>query len=98
VPQQGTTQTLDSLEPRLMMQAQYRNDNPGLNSLASLWVAHTVGDAPVGVQWAQIRINQGQVDTTPVQQGIYQNVGNDGVSRWTPSLAVDRNGNGTTRL
>jgi hypothetical protein len=34
----------------------------------------------------------------PVQQGIYQNVGNDGVSRWMPSLAVDRNGNGTTRL
>ena len=89
VPQAGTSQLLDSLEGRLMMQAQYRN----LSGTESLWVSHTVGNsAPIGIQWAQINVTGATVVTTPVQQQIWTNVGGDGVSRWMPSLAVDRLG------
>jgi uncharacterized repeat protein (TIGR01451 family) len=88
VAQPGTTVKLDSLEDRLMMQAQYRN----ISGVESLWVAHTVGSVPLGVQWAQINVTGGTVASTPVQQQIWQNVGGDGVSRWMPSLAVDRLG------
>jgi uncharacterized repeat protein (TIGR01451 family) len=89
VPQPGTTTKLDSLEDRLMMQAQYRN----ISGTESLWVSHTVGNAPTGVQWAQINVSGGTVRTTPVQQQIWINVNGDGVSRWMPSLAVDHVGN-----
>ncbi len=88
VPQPGTATLLDSLEDRLMMQAQYRN----ISGTESLWVSHTVGSAPTGVQWAQINVTGGTIVTTPVQQQIWSNVNNDGVSRWMPSLAVDRLG------
>ncbi len=88
VPQPGTTRLLDSLEDRLMMQAQYRN----ISGTESLWVSHTVNSAPTGIQWAQINVTGGTVVTTPVQQQIWQNLGGDGVSRWMPSLAVDRLG------
>jgi uncharacterized repeat protein (TIGR01451 family) len=89
VPQPGTTTKLDSLEDRLMMQAQYRN----ISGTESVWVSHTVGNAPTGVQWAQIDVTGGTVATTPVQQQIWTNVNGDGVSRWMPSLAVDHVGN-----
>ncbi|MDP9327716.1 MAG: hypothetical protein M3P10_05890 [Actinomycetota bacterium] len=89
VPQPGTTTKLDSLEDRLMMQAQYRN----ISGTESLWVSHTVGNGPTGVQWAQINVTGGTVRTTPVQQQIWTNVNGDGVSRWMPSLAVDHVGN-----
>jgi uncharacterized repeat protein (TIGR01451 family) len=88
VAQPGTTVKLDSVEDRLMMQAQYRN----ISGVESLWVAHTVGTVPLGVQWAQINVTGGTVASTPVQQQIWQNVGSDSVSRWMPSLAVDRLG------
>ncbi|MEO8476343.1 MAG: calcium-binding protein [Actinomycetota bacterium] len=89
VPQPDTAVKLDSLEDRLMMQAQYRN----ISGTESLWVAHTVGNVPVGIQWAQIDVTGSTVSTTPVQQQIWRNVANDGVSRWMPSLAVDGLGN-----
>jgi uncharacterized repeat protein (TIGR01451 family) len=89
VPQPGTTTKLDSLEDRLMMQAQYRN----ISGTESLWASHTVGNAPTGVQWAQIDVTDGTIRTTPVQQQIWTNVNGDGVSRWMPSLAVDHVGN-----
>ncbi|MGH2595652.1 MAG: hypothetical protein ACRDH7_06790 [Actinomycetota bacterium] len=88
VPQPGTTTLLDSLEDRLMMQAQYRN----ISGTESLWVSHTVGTAPTGVQWAQINVTGGTISPAPVQQQIWSNVNNDGISRWMPSLAVDRLG------
>ena len=84
--------TLDSLYERLMMQAQYRN----LGGTESLWVNHTVrtsASGPDGIQWAQINVTGGTVATTPVQQQIYGNVGNDGLYRWMGSLAVDKDGN-----
>ncbi len=89
IPQPGTTTKIDSLEDRMMMQAQYRN----LSGTESLWVSHTVGNAPAGVQWAQINVTGGTVSTTPVQQQIFGNLGSDGVHRWMPSLAVDQAGN-----
>lgn len=88
VPQPGTATLLDSLEDRLMMQAQYRN----ISGTESLWVSHTVGSAPTGVQWAQINVTGGTISATPVQQQIWSNVNSDGVSRFMPSLAVDRLG------
>ena len=88
VPQPGTTTLLDSLEDRLMMQAQYRN----ISGTESLWVSHTVGSAPTGVQWAQLNVTGGTISPAPVQQQIWTNLNNDGVSRWMPSLAVDRLG------
>ena len=50
-----------------MMQAQYRN----ISGTESLWVSHTVGSAPMGVQWAQINVTGGTISPTPVQQQIW---------------------------
>jgi hypothetical protein len=90
VPSPGNN--LDSLEERLMMQAQYRN----IGGNEALWVNHTVRTSrtgPTGIQWAQINVTGGTVATTPAQQQIYGNVGGDGVHRWMGSLAVDKDGN-----
>ena len=97
VPVPSPGDALDSLRERLMMQAQYRN----INGVESLWVNHTINSGsnatdPVGIQWAQINVTGGNVNTTPVQQQIYGNlvtngVG-DGIGRWMGSLAVDKNG------
>jgi hypothetical protein len=90
VPSSGNN--LDALEERMMMQNQYRN----LGGTESLWVNHTVrtsSTGPNGIQWAQINVTGGTVNTTPVQQQIYGNVGADGLHRWMGSLAVDGQGN-----
>jgi uncharacterized repeat protein (TIGR01451 family) len=89
VPSSGDN--LDSLRKRAMMQNQYRNHG----GVESIWVNHTVSTSsagPTGIQWAQIKVTGGKVQTTPVQQQIYGNVGGDGVHRWLGSLAVDRDG------
>ena len=89
VPAPGTA--LDSLRERMMMQNQYTD----IGGAESLWVNHTVNtgpSGPVGIQWAQISVTGGTVNTTPVQQQIYGNVAADGVHRWMGSLAVDKNG------
>jgi hypothetical protein len=89
VPSSGNN--LDALEERMMMQNQYRN----LGGTESLWVNHTVrtsSTGPNGIQWAQINVTGGTVNTTPVQQQIYGNVGADGLHRWMGSLAVDAQG------
>jgi hypothetical protein len=77
---------LDSLGSRLMVQNQYRN----IGGVESLWVAHTVNNAPSGVRWYQLDVSGGTVATTPVQQSTYQP---DSSFRWVPSLAVDKFGN-----
>ena len=87
-PQPATATKLDSLGDRVMMQAQYRN----ISGTESLWVSHTAGCGPTGVQWAQINVTGGTIAATPVQQQIWTNVNSDGVYRWMPSLAVDRLG------
>jgi hypothetical protein len=91
VPSPGGNNT-DTLADRAMMQNQYRN----INGVESLWVNHTTGTpssaTPTGIQWAQINVTGGSINTTPAQQQIFNN-NSDGVNRFMSSLAVDRLGN-----
>ncbi len=85
VPQLGTSQTLDTLGLRLMMQLQYRN----IGGTESLWASHTTTSGGVtGVRWYEIRNPNGT--PTVYQQSTFQP---DSNYRWMPSLAIDHNGN-----
>ena len=85
VPQGGSSETLDTLGDRLMMQLQYRN----LGGTEALWANHTVASGGVtGVRWYEIRNPNGS--PTVQQQGTYQP---DTNYRWMGSLAVDSQGN-----
>lgn len=88
----GAGQNIDTLADRVMKQVQYRN----ISGTESLWVNHTTGttaaSSPVGIQWAQINVTGTTVNTTPVQQQIYNN-GADGLHRFMGSMAVDKQGN-----
>jgi hypothetical protein len=91
IPQQGSSEKVDSLGDRLMMQLQYRN----LNGTESLWAAHTVADSAnqgsqTGIRWYQLDVTGGTIATTPVQQSTYKPT--DGIFRWMPSLAVNKFG------
>ena len=92
VPAPTPGNNTDTLATRIMMQAQYRN----IGGVESLWVNHTTGTAgastPVGIQWGQINVTGGTINTTIVQQQIYNN-GADGINRFMGSLAVDKQGN-----
>ncbi len=90
IPQPGTATRLDSLGERMMMQAQYTH----IGADESLWVAHTTRVSAAGVtavQWAQINVTSGTVNTTPVQEQFFTN-GSDGLYRWVPSIAADHQG------
>ena len=89
VSQPGTTQTLDSLGYRAMMQAQYRK----LGSAESIWLNHTGGGASSlnGILWAQLDVTGGTIAAAPVQQQFYQP--DTTLHRWMGSLAVDGQGN-----
>jgi hypothetical protein len=82
----------DTLADRMMFLNQYHK----LGGVESLWVEHTTGtvsaSTPTGIQWAQINVTGGTVNTTPVQQQIFNN-GADGLNRFMGSLAVDGSGN-----
>jgi len=85
VPQLGSSETLDSLGDRLMMQLQYRN----LNGVESLWATHSVASGGViGIRWYEIRNLSGTPSV--YQQSTYQP---DSLYRWMGSLAVDGQGN-----
>jgi hypothetical protein len=89
VPQLGTTQRVDALGDRLMMQLQYRN----LGGVESLWVNHSVAanaavGYPTGVRWYEIHNPNGSPSV--YQQGTFQP---DSNYRWMGSLAVDQQGN-----
>lgn len=88
----GAGANIDTLADRVMKQVQYRN----ISGTESLWVNHTTGttaaSSPVGIQWAQINVTGTTVNTTPVQQQIFNN-GADGLHRFMGSLAVDKQGN-----
>ena len=87
IPQQGTTQQLDALSDRLMMQLQYRNSG----GHESLWANHTVDVDSVndiaGIRWYEIRDPGGT--PTIYQQGDYGSSGSGATERWMGSLAVD---------
>ena len=92
VPQPAPGNNTDTLPDRAMMQNQYRN----LAGVESLWVNHTTGtvaaSTPTGIQWAQINVTGATINTTPVQQQIFNN-GADGLNRFMGALAVDHDGN-----
>ena len=92
VPQQGTSQKLDTLGDKIMTPVVYQNRN----GTESLWAAQTTmlnfPDGPTAVSWYQFDVTGGNFPATPVQQQEWTN-GDDGLWRWMPSIAVDQNGN-----
>jgi hypothetical protein len=93
VPQQGTTQHIDTLGDRIMTPVVYQNRS----GTESLWADDTVcTDAnctgSTAVRWYQFNVTGGTFPATPVQQQSWTN-GNDGLWRFMPSIAVDANGN-----
>src|SRR5207253_386451 len=93
VPQQGTSQKLDTLGDKIMTPVVYQN----VSGTESLWADHTIytnagGSGPMAVRWYQFDVTGGTFPATPVQQQTWNN-GGDGLFRWMPSIAVDQNGN-----
>jgi hypothetical protein len=92
VPQQGTTQKLDTLGDGIMIPLAYQNRA----GTESLWADHTVllnfPNGPTAIRWYQMDVTGGNLPATAVQQQDWSN-GNDGLFRWMPSIAVDQNGN-----
>jgi len=85
IPQKGTTELLDALGDRLMVQLQYVN----LNGTQALWFNHTVvSNSVAAVRWYEFRNLTGT--PTVYQQGTYQP---DTTHRWMGSVAVDQKGN-----
>jgi hypothetical protein len=92
VPQQGTSQKLDTLGDKIMTPVVYQNRN----GTESLWADQTTmlnfPNGPTAVSWYQFDVTGGNFPATPVQQQEWTN-GGDGLWRWMPSIAVDQNGN-----
>src|SRR6266446_3965166 len=92
VPQNGTSQKLDTLGDKIMTPVVYQNRN----GTESLWADQTTmlnyPNGPTVVTWYQFDVTGGNFPATPVQQQDWSN-GNDGLWRWMPSIAVDQNGN-----
>jgi len=85
IPQQGTTQQLDSLGDRLMFRLAYRN----FSTYESLVVNHSVqtSRAAAGVRWYEIR------DPNGTPNVFQQSTFTDGDrSVWMASIAMDRAG------
>jgi hypothetical protein len=90
IPQQGTTQTLDSLADRLMYRLSYRN----FGTHEAMVINHAVATGGVsGIRWYELRNAPGQTITsaTPVlrQQGTFAP---DANWRWMGSAALDKTG------
>ncbi len=85
VAQPATTQKLDSLGSRLLFRAVYRN----YGDHQSLFANHTVGVAPAGVRWYELRDPAGATPTL-TQNSTYAP---DAVNRWMGSIDADRAGN-----
>ncbi len=83
IDQPGTTAGLDSLSPRLMFRAAYRN----FDDHESVVLSHTVRN-PASMRWYEIRDPGG----TPVlyQEGTYSP---DADERWMGAVAMDSSGN-----
>ena len=85
VPQKSSTETLDSLGDRLMVQLQYTNRG----GTQSLWFNHTVvSNSVAAIRWYEFR--NPAATPTVYQQGTFQP---DTTHRWMGSLAVDKLGN-----
>src|SRR6478672_5232096 len=92
VPQQGTTQKLDTVGDRLKVPVVYQNRA----GVESLWATHenllNWPNGPVAVRWYQFNVTGGVFPATAAQQQDWNN-GNDGLWRWMSSIALDQNGN-----
>jgi hypothetical protein len=93
VPQNGTSQRLDTLGDKIMTPVVYQN----LSGTESLWADHTVCTdmnctGPTAIRWYKFNVTGGNFPATPVQQQSWTN-GGDGLWRWMPSIAADQNGN-----
>lgn len=88
IPQQGTTQTLDTLARRPMTWAQYRN----FGSYESVLLNHSVdvdtANDIAGIRWYEIRNPAGT--PTVYQQASFGSTGAGAVERWMGSMAADR--------
>lgn len=83
VPQEGTSQDVDSLHDRLMYRLAYRNFVNGPESV----VATNSEGNPTGINWYEIRNPGGSPFIW--QQGTFAP---DTSYRWTPSIAMDQSG------
>src|SRR4029077_4984812 len=92
IPQQGTTNKLDTVGDRMKVPVVYQNRA----GVESLWATHedllNWPNGPVAVRWYQFNVTGGIFPATPTQQQSWSN-GNDGLWRWMSSIAVDPNGN-----
>src|SRR6266404_5107860 len=93
VPQQGTTQHIDTLGDKIMTPVAYQNRS-GTESLRASGTVCTDTNCtgPTGVRWYRFNVTGGTFPATPVQQQTWTN-GGDGLWRFMPSIAVDQNGN-----
>ncbi|HYX29708.1 MAG TPA: carboxypeptidase regulatory-like domain-containing protein, partial [Pyrinomonadaceae bacterium] len=93
VPQSGTSQLLDALQIRAMVQNQYTN----LGGTESLWLPHTVRRANTtgfaAPRWYQVNVTGGTVAPNLPQATTWDPDGANVIHRWMPSLALDRAGN-----
>lgn len=81
---------LDTLRTRLMMQNQYTN----LGGVESLWNSHTVRgstNSQAAVRYYQVNVTGGNVASSTTQASTFNP--STTVSRFIPSVAVDRAGN-----
>jgi hypothetical protein len=81
--------TLDPVGVRLMAQTQYAN----VGGVESLWAAHTVQSTAASLsapRFYQIGVTGGSVASNTLQAGTYSS---SAISRFVPSVAVDRAGN-----
>jgi hypothetical protein len=86
IPQQGTSNTLDSLYGRLMYPANYRN----FGGYEAVYVCHVAEYSGRRVmRWYEIRIN-GSGNSSIYQQGTYAP---DTNHRWMGAIAADKYGN-----
>jgi hypothetical protein len=83
---------LDVLQIRAMMQNQYSN----IGGAESLWAAHTVRRQDTGglaaPRWYQVNVTGGTVAAAIPQAATWDPDGANVISRFMPSLAVNRNG------
>lgn len=80
---------LDTLRTRLMMQNQYAN----LGGVESLWNSHTVrggSNSQAAVRYYQVNVTGGSVGSNTTQAATFNP--DTAVSRFMPSVAVDRAG------
>jgi carboxypeptidase family protein len=85
--------SLDVLAIRAMVQNQYTN----FGGVESLWMAHTVrrGDTSglAAPRWYQVNVTGGTVNANLPQAATWDPDGANVISRFMPSVAVDRAGN-----